>query len=190
MFIPKDIKLTTTLPKGAEPVWDDRRRAYRQDTDQPTMAGNTMINTPECVLPVAWLRKGDDVKSLDGVVRVARVEVAQTEAQIMLASFDDRPELGLIDPYQHVLLSGWEMEMHFGQSQMLVEAGALSEAQWHVCEITQPRYRIWFETPQIIQANGIWIAASTSDKFAQTAHMVMHPDETKMLGLGTAALAG
>lgn len=112
------------------------------------------------LVPAAWLRAGDLVKTRDnGLQPLAMVERLSGEDGLMVR--DETLCGGVPLPAsQRALATGWKLEMNFGEDEMLVALGAFDDVRPFSAQLSHAPYLLAFEEPQIVYANGLWLEAA------------------------------
>lgn len=134
------------------------------------VGGGTMVATADGPMPVDWLRPGDRVLTRDngyqpllwlGQVRLSRRDPSEARALQLRAGAlgPDLPTHSMVlGPGQPVLLAGPELELWFGEGEMLAAAQDLG-ARARPMHGRLTLFHLLFSTPQIILAEGLWIAS-------------------------------
>ena len=133
----------------------------------PGLAGSTMIATPQGPRPLKTLSAGDMVLTADDgpqpVVWQGGVSVPSIGAfrliRLLAPYFGSSRDL-LVQPGQHIALSGTEVEYLFGEDEVLVEARHLVDDQTAFWEPEGPLvhcHSLLLENHSLIQANGCWV---------------------------------
>lgn len=157
-------------------------------------ARGTQIRTPQGEVCVEALQTGDKVLTADGqavsIVWISRrtVSIAELVLQPKYRPIRIRKDsfgAGLprsdlrVSPLHRVLASGWEVELLFGEPEMLVAAGLLVNDTTITREaITGPveYFHILFERHEVVSANGLGAES-------------LYPGETALAGLSIGAVA-
>ncbi|TDT74181.1 Hint domain-containing protein [Litoreibacter halocynthiae] len=133
--------------------------------------GGTLIATDEGYVPMDWLRPGDMVLTYnDGFQKVrwigrdCLVEQPQNSAAVRLPDDEvvEKPNAqGMLLAARHrVLLTGWQVELHFGMATILAEAHDFGFPLDHFRPTAPERMAcslVLLDRPQIILANGCWV---------------------------------
>lgn len=146
----------------------------------------TMIATDEGPQPIDWLRPGDRVLTRDngyqqllwlGQHTMPRRAPAQTRPLCLAAGgFGPAlPERNLLaSPGCGILLAGPELELWFGESEMLAQARHLApDAEGGSGR--QVLYSLLFAGPEVILAEGLWVASVHAD----AAYVSLLPDRVR-----------
>ncbi|MDJ0629365.1 MAG: Hint domain-containing protein [Rhodobacter sp.] len=149
----------------------------------------TMISTIDGDLPVEWLSPGDRVITRDhGAQPLRWVGRFHVTAQQMAGNPDLRPvELGvgalgsnapthplLLSPLHRVLLTGADVQLHFGAAEVLAVAKHLAVPAPRGLGLGGFTYtHLLFDAHQIVRANGLWceslFAGGRADRVARTS---------------------
>lgn len=173
----QEVTSTGTLGRAASP---------EEIAEICALGSGTMIATEEGPQPIDWLRPGDRVLTRDngyqqllwlGSHTMPRRAPAQTRPLVLEAGCFGAalPERSLIvSPGTGVLLAGQELELWFGESEMFAQARhAAPEAEASTGR--QPLYSLLFAAPEVILAEGMWVAAVHSD----AAYISLLPDRVR-----------
>ena len=124
-----------------------------------SIGAGVSVTTPDGAVPTDWLRPGDKVMTWDaGWQEVKWVGSNALRAPNLFGDQVYLPGTGrknlAVGAETRVLLSGWELELHFGAPQMLARAGWFHE---EVNTTSGHQVHILLETPQLVAADGLWI---------------------------------
>ena len=142
------------------------------DTDFPDATGfeticfarGTLIETEKGDVPIELLRVGDQVKTLDRDLQTirwigsTRVPGREVHAPVRIAAGALGNARALWVSQQHrMLLSGWKLELHFGEAQVLVAAKHLvGLAGVEIVELPSVEYfHMLFDRHEIVFAEGV-----------------------------------
>ncbi len=138
------------------------------DIEQPRgLSTGTIVLTMKGETPVEDIKAGDRVITRDSgmaVVKAARSRRITTRAvRIMAGSLGHtRPERDVLVPAaQPILIRDWRAEALFGRKQALVPAARLADGEFVTLtgETEMMVHEIEFDTPHIIYADGLEVAA-------------------------------
>lgn len=131
------------------------------------LGGGTVIATADGPVPVDWLRPGDEVLTFGGgfcpVIWVGRDCLRPAMQHVLAAPISSKPGAGpqtYLAARHRVALTGRQIELHFGMDTVLAEAAQIAPA---TCPFPLARHGtaacsiMLTETPQIIQADGLWV---------------------------------
>lgn len=147
----------------------------------------TMIATDLGPQPIDWMRPGDRVLTRDngyqpllwlGQHTMPRRAPPETRPLCLAADCfgEALPERDiLVTPATGILLAGHELELWFGESEMLARArhaapGAVPGSG------RQQLYSLLFEAPEVILAEGMWVASVQ----ANSAYLALLPERVRM----------
>ncbi|WP_281856643.1 Hint domain-containing protein [Litoreibacter halocynthiae] len=133
--------------------------------------GGTLIATDDGYVPMDWLRPGDQLLTYnDGFQKVrwigrdCLVEQPQNTAAVRLPAGEavEKPNAQgtLLAARHRVLLTGWQVELHFGMGTILAEAHDFGFPLDHFSPTAPERMAcslVLLDRPQIILANGYWV---------------------------------
>ncbi|MFD2173948.1 Hint domain-containing protein [Rhodobacter lacus] len=138
------------------------------------LGAGTMVATAEGPAPIDWLRPGDRVLTRDngyqpllwvGQHTMPRRAPEETRPLRLCAECfgEALPERDvLVTPGTGILLAGHELELWFGESEMFAPARhALPQAE--TGPGSQKLYSMLFEAPQVVLAEGMWVATADAD---------------------------
>ncbi len=124
-------------------------------------AADMAFLTSDGPVPAAWLRPGDMVQTYDnGMQPLALVEQQVMDSGPMIQS-PDIASGAMLPAAQRALITGWEVELHFGHAEMLVTLGAIKGVRPRKMISAQSTYILAFEQPQLIHCDGLWLEASS-----------------------------
>ena len=132
----------------------------------PGLAPDTMVATPAGPRPVAELQAGDLVQTADhGPLpilwqgRVHAPDVGRFRSARLLAPYFGLYRDLVVQPSQRLALSGVDVEYHFGEEEVLVEARHLvngETAVWDDGGDVAACHGLLLDRHALISANGIW----------------------------------
>ncbi len=140
----------------------------------PGIGAGALIETADGEVAVDWLSVGDMIKTRDhgfqpllwighmtpGLLPAPCIHMLAHALGYGCPNFPTT-----LTANQHVELRGAEVELHFGEAEVL--ATAQQTADWRGVDPIDgteapPVYALLFEEPQLVSANGIWLASMTT----------------------------
>lgn len=152
----------------------------------PALGTGVMIATDEGPQPIDWLRPGDRVLTRDngyqpllwlGQHVVPRRSPPETRPlRITAGAFGEAlPERDMVlSPGTGILLAGHELDLWFGETEMLSRAADLV-IRAEPLEGKRPLYTLLFAAPEVVLAEGMWIGSVHAD----AAFIALLPDRVR-----------
>ncbi|MDF1619150.1 Hint domain-containing protein [Pseudothioclava nitratireducens] len=146
-----------------------RHPAPEELANLPAFGAGTMIATDQGEMPVDWLRPGDMILTRDNgyqpllwLGQHMMPRRAASDARPRRVRFDQfgagQPARDLVaTPGTGLLLAGPELDLWFGESEMLARFDTLPNCDDRA-DGAQPLYSLVFDQPDIILAEGLWVS--------------------------------
>ncbi len=157
---------------GARNVTDAHATSHLDRCDVPCFGTNSRVMTQKGEVPIAWLSRGDKVLTRDygyqplrwsGRFQVPLLRMRRNTrlapVRIWSKLVDPEAPFGFVEvsPDHQVLLGGADVQLLFGEDEVLAPARFLSKPR--VPAVSQAGYvyhHLLFTRHQVIQVNGIW----------------------------------
>lgn len=134
------------------------------DSGMACFAAGTLIDTASGERPIELVRPGDLVMTRDNGLQPVRWVGSKTvrghgrlaPVQIAAGAYGARREV-LVSPQHRILISGWQVELLFGEEEVLVPAKSLidgKQVRWAPLDIVR-FVHILFDTHQIVSTGGL-----------------------------------
>lgn len=149
----------------------------------PGLAAGTLIDTPDGPRPVAMLRPGDLVETADDgplpVLWQGRVSVPAIGSfrpvRILAPCFGLSRDMVVL-PGQRLALSGADVEYHFGEEEVLIEARHLANGQtgqWEPEAKVAACHGLLFDRHALVRADGLWTESLYLGRIARNSDLAL-----------------
>lgn len=149
----------------------------------PGLAGSTLIDTPTGPCPIAMLRPGDLVLTADDgplpVLWQGRVSVPAIGSfrpvRILAPCFGLSRDMVVL-PGQRIALSGDDVEYHFGEEEVLIEARHLANGQtatWEPEAEIAACHGLLFDRHALVRADGLWTESLYLGRIARNPDLAL-----------------
>lgn len=139
-------------------------------------APGTRIATDQGVLPVEHLFAGDRIAVHGGgfatLRRIERVRLVGAEVAVVAPGTLPGQQAGLVLPAAHpVLAADWRAQVVYGAQSVLTPVGKLADGATirRETRAVVTLLRLTFDKPQVIRAEGAWLACATPGTAARPA---------------------
>jgi hypothetical protein len=133
-----------------------------QKAEKQGIAAGTVILTLDGALPVEFLSPGDRVITREGMRIVREITVERYSGAAIRVSAGalghDRPEQDLVLPVDtKILIRDWRAEALFGTAQAIVPISRIADGEFvsPATVLSMRLYKLHFDTPQIVYAEGL-----------------------------------
>jgi hypothetical protein len=132
-----------------------------------------VLNTPDGMAPLDWLKPGDLVETKDdGFQAIRQIDIVPDPGEAVQIDGANGPVMA----DQRLLAAGWPVEMYFGFDEMLACAGDIGTEGVDGCG--ERFARVIMEVPSLIRVGNIWVESHGAET---VLHPVMSPADVSLV---------